>query len=112
MNQQLARKLYEAAQPLHGRLVQPRLGVPRDTRGFLSPMAEITVTVVDEVGALASVTTALAREKLNIKDMQVLKVREDEDGVLRLAFATEEESQRAAEVLRRAGHDARRRGSS
>ena len=87
-----------------------KLGIPMNAKGFLSPMAEVSVRITDEVGALAAVTTTLAREGLNIKDLQVLKVREQEDGVLRVAFAVEDEANKAVEVLCRAGHDASRRG--
>jgi prephenate dehydrogenase len=81
-----------------------RLNVPRDLPGLHKPENELIVRVVDEPGALAAVTTALAREQINIRDIQVLKVRQDEDGVLRLAFAKKKETQRAAEILRKAGH--------
>ena len=49
----------------------------------------------------------MAHEQINIRDIQVLKVRQDEDGVLRLAFADQEDTRRAAEVLRHAGHNVR-----
>jgi len=84
-----------------------RLNVPHDLPGLHHPEDELTVQVLDEPGALAAVTTALAREQINIRDIQVLKVRQDEDGVLRLAFVDRTESRRAADVLRRAGHDVR-----
>jgi len=86
-----------------------RLNVPHDLPGVHHPEAELIVRVLDEPGALAAVTTALARERINVRDIQVLKVRQDEDGVLRLAFVDRAETQRAAEILRQAGHDVRLR---
>jgi prephenate dehydrogenase len=86
-----------------------RLNVPRNLSGIHNPDSEIIVRVEDEVGALAAVTTALAQEKINVRDIQVLKVRQDTDGVLRLAFGDREETLHAAEVLRRAGHNVRLR---
>lgn len=97
----LAAELEEAA--------RHRLNVPRDIPGIHRPETELIVRVLDEVGALANVTTALACEDINIRDIQVLKVRQDEDGVLRLAFADTSETGRAAETLRRAGHHVRMR---
>jgi prephenate dehydratase len=87
-----------------------RLNIPRNLQGIQRPENELIVRIVDEPGALSSVTTSLAREKINICDIQVLKVRHDEDGVLRLAFVDRPTTLRAAEVLRQAGHYVRLRG--
>ncbi|MBW1810276.1 MAG: 3-deoxy-7-phosphoheptulonate synthase [Deltaproteobacteria bacterium] len=89
-----------------------RLGIPRDLPGLFRPEYELIVRIIDEPGALAAVTTALARENINIRDIQVLKVRQDEDGVLRLAFNNEVETNRAAQVLRHSGHDVRLRSDN
>jgi prephenate dehydrogenase len=87
-----------------------RLNIPRNLQGLQRPENEIIVRIMDEPGALSSVTTSLAREKINICDIQVLKVRHDEDGVLRLAFVDRPTTLRAVEVLRQAGHYVRLRG--
>lgn len=86
-----------------------RTNVPRGLPGVHRAEGELIVRVVDEPGALAAVATALAREQLNIQDLEILKVRQFEDGVLRVAFENQKETTRAAEVLRRAGHDVRMR---
>jgi 3-deoxy-7-phosphoheptulonate synthase len=87
-----------------------RLNIPRNLQGIQRPDNELIVRIVDEPGALSSVTTSLAREKINICDIQVLKVRHDEDGVLRLAFLDRPTTLRAVDVLRQAGHYVRLRG--
>lgn len=86
-----------------------RLNVPGNLPGIHRLENELIVRIVDQPGALAAVTTALAREQINIRDIQVLKVRQDEDGVLRLAFGDRGETSRAAEVLRKGGHHVRMR---
>ena len=80
-----------------------RLSIPKDTKGFLKPQFEIAVSVEDKPGVFALITTTLAEEKINIKDIEVLKIREDEGGTLRLAFSILEDRDRAVELLRTKG---------
>jgi len=88
---------------------QYRLSIPRDTRGFLLPLYDISVSACDRPGVIAALSTALAREQINIKDIQVLKVREGESGVFRLALESEQDRQRSIELLTEAGFTARAR---
>lgn len=87
-----------------------RLSIPTDTKGFLNPQFEISVTVVDRPGVIAAIATILAENKINIKDIEVLKIRENEGGTFRLAFASEDDQVNAIELLRAEGFDCRKRG--
>ena len=60
---------------------------------------EITVQLKDKPGALLSVMQPLAEEGLNIRDIELMKVRENVAGTLLLAFKTEEEAARAVKTL-------------
>ena len=80
-----------------------RLSIPTDTRGFLNPHFDISVEVEDRPGIIAAIATTLADADINIKDIEVLKVRENEGGTLRLAFASQSERQKAMELLRKRG---------
>lgn len=86
-----------------------RLSIPKDTRGFLRPHFDISVVVEDKPGVIAAISGDLAAAGINIKDIEVLKVREGEGGTLRLAFETEEDRANALQVLSRAGFEARPR---
>jgi len=86
-----------------------RLNVPRAIPGIQRSEAELIVRVMDKPGAIAEIATALAREQINIRDIQVLKIRQDENGTLRLAFENREITCQAAEVLRRIGQSVRLR---
>jgi 3-deoxy-7-phosphoheptulonate synthase len=81
-----------------------RLSIPRNLPGIQQSDTEVLVRVLDQPGSVASVATALAHENVNICDIQVLKIRQDEDGVLRLAFIDRQETVRALEILRKAGY--------
>lgn len=91
----LERRFVEAA--------RTRLSIPSDTRGFLRPHYDIAVVVEDRPGMIASIATTLADRAINIKDIQVLKVREGDAGTLRLAFESEADRQQAITLLSQKG---------
>ncbi|HPW94689.1 MAG TPA: prephenate dehydrogenase/arogenate dehydrogenase family protein [Fibrobacteraceae bacterium] len=61
---------------------------------------EITVQLKDKPGAILSVMQPLAEEGINIRDIELMKVRENIAGTLLLAFKTEAEAAKAMKVLR------------
>jgi prephenate dehydrogenase len=80
-----------------------RLSIPKDTKGFLRPHFDLLVRVEDKPGVIASIAGALAERAVNIKDIEILKVREGDAGTLRLAFETPEARQTAISILEGAG---------
>jgi len=111
--------LTEELERLKTLLEDPRLGeafrfagetrgtIPKDAKGFLKPLYELRVVVEDKPGVIAGISGPLAEAGINIKDIEVLKVREDEGGTLRLAFGSPEDLERALEILRDRGFDVR-----
>ena len=83
-----------------------RLSIPQDTRGFFLPHFDIIVDVEDKPGVLAEISAALAKEEINIKDIQVLKVREGEAGVFRIALQSQEERMKSVNILNSIGYRA------
>ena len=75
----------------------------------MKALFEVLVVVEDKPGVIAIIAGELARYNINIKDIEVLKVREGEGGTLRLAFECEEEAQQAIEILSHIGYTARMR---
>ncbi|RKY57223.1 MAG: prephenate dehydrogenase [Candidatus Latescibacterota bacterium] len=102
---------------LKGMLEDPKLGeafrfaaetrgtIPKDAKGFLRPLYELRVVAEDRPGVIAGIASPLAEAGINIKDMEVLKVREDEGGTLRLAFGSPEDLERALEILKERGFE-------
>lgn len=86
-----------------------RDAIPSHSKGFLAPLAEVTLWAEDRVGFLAGVTGALSEAGLNIKDMELLRVREGTGGAFRLAFADSATADAAIGVLRARGLRAERR---
>lgn len=89
------------------RAEETRAEIPRDTKGFLSRLWNVLVVVEDKPGRVAGVAVPLSKQGINIKDIEVLKVREGEAGSLRLAFASQNLAARAVDILRAEGFEAR-----
>ena len=82
-----------------------RSNIPKTMKGFIHQLDELYVFVKDQPGMIARMTSSLARAKINIKDIELMKVREGRGGTFRLAFESKEVSTRAAAVLSRAGFE-------
>lgn len=76
-----------------------RNSIPKDMKGFVHNLATLHVFVPDKPGMLARMTGVLARKSINIKDIELMKVREGTGGTFRLSFETREAAQRAARLL-------------
>lgn len=83
--------------------------IPKDSKGFLRPLFDVLVVVEDKPGVISEISSGLARVGLNIKDIEVIKVREGEGGTLRLAFDRENDASEAIELLTKTGYTARMR---
>jgi len=86
-------------QPVFDQAARDRLAIPTNTRGFLHPQYDISVIVEDKPGVLAKITAVLAQANLNVKDIEILKVREGDAGTLRMAFASLSDRTKAVQIL-------------
>ena len=82
-----------------------RQSIPRDMKGFLSPLSAVHVFVPDKPGMLAKVTELISKHRLNIKDIELMKIREGAGGTFRLSFDSRQSAVRASAVLRRKGFE-------
>lgn len=96
------KRYFEEANGLRARWSAPR-------KGFTSPVTEILVDIQDKAGALLAALQPLSAANLNILDLEILKVREGEEGVLMMGFRKPEEAAHALDVLSASGHKARLR---
>ncbi|BDG16873.1 prephenate dehydrogenase [Thermus brockianus] len=80
-----------------------RDSLPIVRRSLLPEMYDLVVQVPDRPGEIARIATALGEAGVNIKDIEVLTIREAA-GALRLSFATREEREEARRVLTQAGY--------
>ena len=87
---------------------QIRDRIPRDAKGFIHQLCEILVVAEDKPGIIAEIATAMSEEDVNINDIEIMKVREEEGGTIRLGFDSDQAAGRALEILDRLGYSARR----
>ncbi len=83
-----------------------RSRLPKQNKGFLSPLSDILVYVNDEMGVVARIANTLSDQGINIRDIELLKIREKEGGVFRLSLADEDEAAQSIEILNEIGYKA------
>ena len=73
-------------------------------RSLLPAQYEVVIAVPDTPGQLAIITSSLGEAKVNIKDIEVLGIREA-GGAVRLAFDDEPQLKRGVQVLANVGYE-------
>lgn len=76
--------------------------IPKDSKGFLHPLADVYVYAEDKPGELLTITRTLFEAELNIKDIELLKIREGAGGAFRISFSDDQTADIAVEALKRA----------
>lgn len=77
--------------------------IPRNTKGFINSLFDLFINVKDEPGVLAKLTTLLFENGIDIKDLELLKVRQGSGGTFRISFETESAHSKAKDLLSNAG---------
>jgi len=86
-----------------------RRSIPMGNKGIINTTADIVVMAKDRPGSFLEIARVLAAENINIKDIEVLKVREGEAGSIRLSFNSKTTAQQSVKVLNAYGFTARER---
>ncbi len=82
-----------------------RAELPADNKGFINPLSSIRVEIEDKVGVLSDITTILAGAGISIKDIAILKIRENLGGVLELSFDDFKTANKAKFLLNQKGYE-------
>ncbi len=77
--------------------------IPFNNKGFISPLYDITIFVNDKPGMISKISTILFENKINIKDIELLKIREGSGGNFKLYFETEDDANTAKILLEKSG---------
>ncbi len=83
-----------------------RARMPQKSKGFLNPLCDVVVYVDDQVGVIAKISQALFAKNIDIRDIELLKIREKEGGVFRLSFADRSLAETAVKIMKEIGFDA------
>jgi prephenate dehydrogenase len=86
-----------------------RDNLPVVKRSLLPPKYDLVVAVPDKPNQIGAISRILGEASINIKDIEVLAVREH-GGALRLGLEEEKDAVRAAELLLAEGYKTRNRG--
>jgi prephenate dehydrogenase len=78
--------------------------IPKSNKGFINQIYDVFVFVKDEPGVISKISTALFENNINIKDIELLKIREGSGGTFRLAFESEGEADKAKIIIGEIGY--------
>ena len=76
-----------------------RDSMPMKMKGSIEPAYEIYVDLIDESGAVATIATILASNRISIKNIGILHNREFQGGVLRIEFYEKDAVEKATALL-------------
>jgi prephenate dehydrogenase len=77
--------------------------IPKSTKGFINSLFDLFIYVKDEPGVLAKLTTVLFENKINIKDLELLKIREGTGGTFRISFENQSDADKAKKLIEQLG---------
>lgn len=89
---------------------QQREKVPMGLKSILPQLFELTVMVPDKPGAIGELTVLLGSQQINISDIEIMRVREEDDNTLRLGFGQENHRDQALKILVDRGFTVRKSG--
>ncbi len=98
----------DTLKPAFERARATRSKIPRDFKGFLAPLCDVYVYAEDKPGTLAHITNTLFASGINIKDIELLTIREGTGGAFRMSLVNESAADEAVRVLSAAGCRAHR----
>ena len=83
---------------------EARDSIPKNTKGFLHPLSDIYVYAEDKPGELFNIVRVVHEASLNIKDMELLKIREGTGGAFRISFSNDTAADMATRALNAANY--------
>ena len=76
-----------------------RAETPANNKGFLEPLFDLNMFMKDEPGMISKISTVLYENNINIKDIELLKIREGTGGNFKLYFETKADAEKAKKIL-------------
>lgn len=78
--------------------------IPEKAKGVLHSLYDLFIDVPDHPGVIGKITTLLGEEEISLTNIEILEIREDIMGALRVTFRNEEDQERAALLLENQGY--------
>ena len=73
----------------------------RDSFKSKNKVDYVTIKVKNKAGVLADITAICAQNSINISNINVLRTKEKEDGIISVLFENEEDMRKSIELLRK-----------
>ncbi|MGM0508897.1 MAG: prephenate dehydrogenase/arogenate dehydrogenase family protein [Fusobacteriota bacterium] len=73
--------------------------LPNRRKGIISPMLDIRIFVPDEPGIIGKIANIFGNNDINIKDIEVLHIRENEGGQIRVGLEDKGNQDKITEIL-------------
>ena len=86
-----------------------RKKIPYRSRGILPDLFDLIVLVKDTPGIIGKIAGTLGEAGINIAEIEILHVREEEGGSIRIGFRSVEQRDKALETLQQNNYTAHRR---
>jgi prephenate dehydrogenase len=99
INNWISENNFEQLKNYFSAAAESRDEIPKNTKGFLTPLHDIFIFVKDEPGVISKISTKLFEAGINIKDIELLKIREGSGGTFRLSFETKKIAEQAKTIL-------------
>jgi prephenate dehydrogenase len=77
--------------------------IPVSSQGVLPQVYELSISIPDQPGMLSLITGSLGEADVNIAEIEVLRVRENHEGAIRLAFQQQSDLDKALIILKDKG---------
>ncbi len=94
---------YSAIEELFEKARKRRDEIPKNTKGFINPLVDVFIYVKDQPGVLSTLSTIMYKNNINIKDVELLKIREGTGGTFRMSFENEEIASVAKKLMEDGG---------
>jgi len=82
-----------------------RRTIPKYSKGFLKTLFDVRVNIKDKKGELARITNIIYYHNINVKDIEIVNIREGEGGILRIGFSEKADALESAKILKRIGYE-------
>ncbi|MFC0189329.1 prephenate dehydrogenase [Fictibacillus aquaticus] len=76
-----------------------RDSLPVRSKGAITSYYDLYIDVIDQPGVISNVTALLADHHISITNIQIIEMREDVYGVLRISFQSSEDRDKASDAL-------------
>lgn len=103
LKESIRQKRHTELQNIFHSASEKRNSIPFNNKGFIHPLYDLFVYVDDKPGVLSRITTLLFEASINIKDIELLKIREGSGGTFKFSFDSLQELNEAKNILNEKG---------